>query len=80
MVFENGAGLITRDGEKLVVTNLAESADLEEHRRVLQSIFDKLKSKIRTCTWPRTSRIAYSTTRSTTPRSLRASRRKSSSW
>ena len=46
MIFENGAGLITREGSKLVTHNLARGASLAQQRGLLQGLFDELKKEI----------------------------------
>jgi len=46
MIFENGAGVITRVDEKLKVHNLAATQDLKQQRATLQRIFEGLKQKI----------------------------------
>jgi len=43
MIFENGAGIVTRDGNKLKVNNLAKDINLDEQKAKLQDIFNRLK-------------------------------------
>lgn len=45
-IFENGAGLMVRDGEKIFTETLAENLDREEQRTKLQSVFEKIQEKI----------------------------------
>jgi HAD superfamily hydrolase (TIGR01484 family) len=46
MIFENGAGIVLREGKRLVVTNLARDTDRDEQRKVLQSLFERLRRDI----------------------------------
>ncbi|MBI4402527.1 MAG: HAD family phosphatase [Deltaproteobacteria bacterium] len=46
MVFENGAGIITREGEKFKTVELASDKNLADQQKILQRIFDDLKRKV----------------------------------
>lgn len=46
MVFENGAGVMVREGNKINTIRLASDKKLEEERRVLENAFQTLKKEI----------------------------------
>lgn len=46
MIFENGAGIITRDGSKLLVHNLAPTENASEQRKLLEKIFRDIRKRI----------------------------------
>ena len=46
MVFENGAGITIKEGHKLKSIHLATDKNLQEQRKILQQIFDRLQKKI----------------------------------
>lgn len=46
MVFENGAGYLKRDGERIVVVGLANDKNLIEQRAILQERFEALRQEI----------------------------------
>jgi len=46
MIFENGAGILRRDGKKLKLELLATDRNIDEQRAILQQHFDTLKKEI----------------------------------
>lgn len=45
-IFENGAGMMIRDGERILTETLAEDLDRDAQQKRLQEIFDKIHAEI----------------------------------
>lgn len=46
LIFENGAGIMWREGKKIQTHCLAENSTLEDQKKILQRAFDQIKAQI----------------------------------